>query len=136
MYTTRFDWITPNLPSQKVTQALVDGHITTRSSHQSPNPDKFGSKMQDALLYSLVHAAPFLQGNLRIHFQFPETLCQPSANRGGTSYLNFVKSGIFVLRKKFSRGKQLLKHSHLSLVSLLISVFKTLTHYALLRNRT
>lgn len=118
-YTTRFGLIAPNLPSQTVTRALVKDHITTRFSHWSLNPDKSDSKMGYAPLYTLVHAAPFLQGKLWVHVWFPERLCQPSASHGGMSYLNFVKSGSFVLRRKFSTGKQLLKFSCLPLASLL-----------------
>lgn len=98
-HSTRFGLIAPKLPSQKVTRALIKDHITTRFSHWSLNPDKSDSKMGYALLYTLGHAAPILQGKFGVHLSFPERLCKSWRN----VLSQLCKIWKFCLKKSFQR---------------------------------
>lgn len=55
--------------SEKVTPALAKGHIASRSSCWSPNPDKSDCKMGHALLYT-VHMLDAFKGILGFSSNF------------------------------------------------------------------
>lgn len=114
---------------QKVTQALAKSCRATRSSCWSPNSDNLTPKCNMLFFIPLcivLHAFKGILG-FTIGLQRDCVIILHTSQRG-TSYFNFVKSGISILRRKFSREK-LLRLSHPPLVSLLIYLyFQRLLH--------